>query len=623
MSTFPIALARRIGLFVMAALLVLFMAAVRYQLDDFIGDRVPYLLFVLPILAATIWLGTAPAMFAAVWSVLFGMYFSRINHVSAFMAALEGGAFTLTALGILLLGRSIRNARDLAVAHNAGWRDAAQELDLLIDGARDHAIYMIDVNGAVVIWNRGAERLKGWTESEVLGRHFSIFYPQAAIAAGKPQQDLQRALAEGKFSAEGWRVRKDGSQFLSNVSMACLVDDIVGLRGFALIDTDITNIRAAENEAREREEHLRSIIETVPDAVVVADEGGMILSFNPTAERLFGYTERELLGSNVRQLMPAADRMHHDGDVRRYHETGERRIIGVGREVRGARKDGSTFPMKLEIAEASAGERIVFTAFIHDLTGEQLAQETIRHLQAELMHAARLKAMGTMASTLAHELNQPMTAVAFYIDAVRDMLADPDRETREVIQQVLDDAATEAQRAGQIVRRIRAFVAHGDTDRSIVALPALVSEAAGLALVGVGPLSVETRFALHSETTPVIVDAIQIQQVLVNLVRNALEAMAESVLRQLTIISQVDGPRHVRISVADTGSGIDPAIAPRLFSAFTTSKEEGMGLGLSICRTIIEAHGGKIWAEARPGGGSVFHFTVLRAEVDEDEQHGG
>jgi len=607
----------------MAVGIVLLTAALRQALDPWLGNHAPFLPFTLVILLAVIWAGTFAAIIAAVLALAFGIYFAGADRFGV-GAYLEAGIFLLTSMGIIAFAGAINRARKQAIESDrrADQRAneanrLAEELNLLIDGTQGHAIYMVDVEGNVTLWNEGAVRLKGWTEEEVVGRHTSLFYPADAIAAGKPERDLARAAAEGRLEEEDWRVRKDGSEFLASVSITPLRDDAGHLRGFAKVVADITDRRAAEDAVLSRESHLRSILSTVPDAMVVIDEQGLILSFSAAAERLFGYRESEVVGSNVSRLMPSPDRERHDGYLRRYRETGEKRIIGIGRVVFGERKDGSTFPMHLSIGEATGGTQRLFTGFVRDLTERQRTEERLHALQSELIHVSRVSAMGTMASTLAHELNQPITAVTNYVEAVRDLLAAPDPEDLPMIREALDDTAKEALRAGDIVRRLRTFVARGDVEKSVEKLPALINEAAVLGLLGAKEKGVEPRFDLDPYAPPVLVDKVQVQQVLINLIRNAVEAMSESPKRHLIVTSGADSPGYVRVTVADSGPGIAPAVASQLFTAFASSKSGGMGLGLSICRTIVEAHGGRIWMEPGPDGGTAFHFTLVRAEAEE------
>jgi two-component system sensor kinase FixL len=229
--------------------------------------------------------------------------------------------------------------------------------------------------------------------------------------------------------------------------------------------------------------------------------------------------------------------------------------------------------------------------------------------------------MGTMASTLAHELNQPITAVANYLEAVRDLLDQPDPDDLPDIREALTDAAGEAMRAGHIVRRLRDFVARGEVEKTVENLPNLINEAAAFGLMGAGEKSIETRMDIDHEAATVLVDKVQIQQVLVNLIRNAVEAMNARARPVLTIRTGPDQAGFVRVTVSDTGTGMAPEVAAQLFKAFVSTKSDGMGLGLSICRTIVEANGGRIWMEPAEGGGTQFHFTLVRA--DREQSYGG
>lgn len=489
----------------------------------------------------------------------------------------------------------------------------AEELGLLIDGATNYAIYMLDPHGNVTIWNRGAERIKGWRSAEVIGRHFALFYPPDDVAAGKPQADLDRASAIGRVEEESWRIRKDGSEFLASVTLTALHDTAGALRGFGKVVRDITDQKAAEAALTRREHHLRSILETVPDAMVVIDERGMISSFSAAAERLFGHVQTDVIGRNVKMLMPDPDRRQHDGYLDRYRKTGERKAIGKLRVVTGQRLNGETFPLEISVGETLSGGQRIFTAFLRDLTERRATELRMQELQSELIHVSRLSAMGTMASTLAHEINQPLTAIANYLETTRDMLSAHDPETIDLVREALDEAAGQALRAGEIVRRSREFVAHGAIQQRNEPLGALIREAVSLGLVGTEELGIRTVTAFAHDEERVQVDRVQIQQVLVNLIRNAVQAMTGASRRVLTISTARKSNGCIKVSVQDTGGGIAPPMMDRLFQAFASTKEDGMGLGLSICRTIVEAHGGRIWMMPVAGGGSAFHFTLVSA----------
>ena len=371
---------------------------------------------------------------------------------------------------------------------------------------------------------------------------------------------------------------------------------------------------AALSDLGEREAHLRSILDTIPDAMIVIDEGGLIRSFSPAAERLFGRSAGEAQGQNVSILMPSPHRQAHDGYLERYYRTGERRIIGIGRVVVGERKDGSTFPMELAVGEMRGKDGRYFTGFIRDLTERQEAERRLQEMQSELVHVSRLTALGEMASALAHELNQPLSAISNYVTGSRQLLARPGSDP-EKIRDALERASDQALRAGQIIRRLREFVARGETDRQVERLSKLLEEASALALVGAREHGVLVRFDLDPQAELVVADKVQVQQVLLNLIRNAIDAMDGSPRRELKISSHALGDL-IEVAVADTGPGISDDVAERLFHPFVTTKETGMGIGLSISRTIIESHGGRITAERNPEGGATFRFT-LRAAGEE------
>jgi two-component system sensor kinase FixL len=381
----------------------------------------------------------------------------------------------------------------------------------------------------------------------------------------------------------------------------------------------LNRVRAAKSarETAAREAHLTSILNTVPDAMVVIDEAAIIHSFSTAAERLFGYTTAEVVGKNVNILMPSPYRESHDGYIGRYLRTGDRRIIGIGRVVVGERKDGSTFPMELAVGEMRSGNQRFFTGFIRDLTERQRTEARLHELQSELVHISRLTAMGEMASTLAHELNQPLSAISNYMKGSRRLLEKSSESTAALLRDAMEKASEQALRAGQIIKRLRDFVSRGETERRVENARKLVEEASALALVGARNQGVRVKFDFDPAADLVLADRVQIQQVLLNLMRNAVEAMETSKRRELTIATGKDSDDTVAISVADTGCGIAPEASSQLFQPFFTTKRQGMGVGLSISRTIVEAHGGKLEALPNPGGGTIFRLT-LRAVTEED-----
>ncbi|WP_245661872.1 PAS domain S-box protein [Sphingomonas pruni] len=493
------------------------------------------------------------------------------------------------------------------------------ELASFVASATDRALFLTAPDGRIASWNRGAELLTGWRPEQVKGQSVALLYTVQDSGTGKPLSDRAAAAAStSPLRFEAWRIRKDGSEFLADVTIFALRNEDGSIRGFGQSVQDVTSRKATEQGLAEREMHVRSILATVPDAMVVIDERGVIVSFSAAAERLFGFTEAEVAGRNISMLMPNPDHDRHDDYIARYLASGERRIIGIGRVVVGRRRDGSSFPMELSVGEVNADGYRIFTGFIRDLTEQQQSELKLKELQSELIHVSRVSAMGTMASTLAHELNQPLTAIANYMEAARELLERPGEDVREYIEEAIEQSAKEALRAGQIVRRLRDFVARGEMTRRVESLPAMIEDASRLALTGARERGVRAFFHLDPAASEAFVDRVQIQQVLVNLIRNGVDAIGDRKIRDITISTSREPNGMIRLSVADTGAGLDPELAPQLFQAFASTKESGMGLGLSICRTIVEAHGGRIWVEDNPGGGTIFHFTVQSGETDDE-----
>jgi two-component system sensor kinase FixL len=459
--------------------------------------------------------------------------------------------------------------------------------------------------------------IKGVMDSQLL---FLLFIPAVMVASGF-----------GGFAAGLVATIASDAVALVFTEDAFSQAEATGLLAFTVIGLGIAwfgqrllisraDVRAGTQSLLAQKAHLQSILDTVPDAMIVIDRHGRIVNLSRAAERLFGHLERDVIGKNVHMLMPEPYRHSHDSYLDRYERTGERRIIGIGRVVVGERKDGSTFPMELAVGEMRSASERYFTGFIRDLTDRQDTERRLQELQSELVHISRLSAMGEMASTLAHELNQPLSAITNYLKGSSRLLDSKADDAPELLKGAIEKASEQAQRAGQIIRRLRDFVSRGETERRTESLTKIVEEASALGLVGIRESGVRVRFQLDPDADAVFADRVQIQQVIVNLMRNAIEAMADRPQREMLVRAQVidkeagDGGM-VEVSVTDSGSGISPEAASRLFQPFFTTKATGMGVGLSICRTIIEAHGGKIVAEPNPAGGTVFRFTLRRAQI--------
>lgn len=352
---------------------------------------------------------------------------------------------------------------------------------------------------------------------------------------------------------------------------------------------------------------LEAIIDAAVFAVITIDDVGLIEDFNPSAESMFGYSAREAIGQNVSMLMPEPFRSEHDQYLSDYLTTRVRKIIGLGREVQGRRRDGSVFPAHLTVSEVELADRRLFTGMIEDISPRKEAELQVKELQNELIHVARLSAMGELASALAHELNQPLTAISNYAQAARRLLDSKREQDHTRSADLLLKASDQALRAGEIIRRLRQFIEWGETERSWHDVRKAVEEAAQLGLVGSRSHGISYELKSPVTTPKVVMDRIQIQQVIQNLVRNAVDAMVDwDGARNVLVQIENPDPDHVQILVEDTGPGLAPEVKKRLFEPFVTTKPNGMGIGLSVCRNIVESHGGRITVPDRDAGGTCF-----------------
>ena len=364
---------------------------------------------------------------------------------------------------------------------------------------------------------------------------------------------------------------------------------------------------------------MRRVIETSPDGFIIIDENGIIQSFSPAAERMFCYKVREVIGKNISMLMPSPFAQKHDGYLQQYLKTGEKNIIGIGREVVARKKNGTTFHVELSVGEVTSQGRRLFTGFIRDLTAHRISEKQITQLQSELIHVARHSAMGELATTLSHELNQPLTAIANYTLVTRRLVANLENcENTEPVLELLDKAAVQAQRAGEIIRSIRSFIKHHENEFNWVNLEEAVCESVKIATIGTAKDNIEIEINKPEILPDVCMDRIQIQQVVTNLVRNAVDAVRDQDGKRIVRIDlDLHGRRSVIVRVRDNGPGISPEVGKKLFEAFNTSKAEGVGVGLAISKTIISSHNGDIRGKNNPEGGAEFYFVLpIDAEAE-------
>ena len=359
---------------------------------------------------------------------------------------------------------------------------------------------------------------------------------------------------------------------------------------------------------REHDSYLAAIMNAVVDGVITIDERGTVLSMNPAAAKLFGFAPSEVIGQNVRMLMPEPDRSRHDTYISEYLRTGTPKIIGIGRQVEGKRKDGSIFPMELGVSVVATEGRRVFVGLIHDLSQRRQFERRLQELQSN-----RLDLMENMAAGLAHELKQPLTAIGAYLNFARRHLNEKTLSI-EKVEEMLDGANAQVFRASEIIDNLRQFIARGEAVRTLQNLNEVVRTACEFTDALAKEHHVKTSIDLEASPDAVVINKVQIQQVVVNLKRNAVEAMQNGERREMRVSTRLFGRDLIRVDVTDTGPGLPEEISGRLFEQFTTTKPHGLGVGLSISRSIIEAHKGRIWAEPNPGGGTIFSFVLPVAE---------
>ena len=361
----------------------------------------------------------------------------------------------------------------------------------------------------------------------------------------------------------------------------------------------------------DREARLSAILDTAVDGIITIDESGIIESVNTATERIFGYSGDELVGNNITMLMPSPYREKHDGYIARYLGTGEPRIIGIGREAEGQHKDGRRFPIDLAVSEVRVGGSRQFTGLVRDISARRRAEDEARRRSADLAHAARLSTIGELTSGIAHEVNQPLTAMVNFAEACLRMLRSGNADSQK-LEDALGQIAVQGQRAGHIIRHLRRLARKGESERVQIDLGHLVRDVLGLFSNELNASDIALHLMLDESGPAVKCDRIQIEQVVLNLVRNAMDVLEEGPAdgRELTIRTRADSGGTIELTVEDSGEGLGADGGERIFELFFTTKADGLGMGLSISRTIIEDHGGRLWASPRPGGGAIFHVTL-------------
>ncbi len=364
-------------------------------------------------------------------------------------------------------------------------------------------------------------------------------------------------------------------------------------------------------KAQERFDHMDSLMDAMIDAFIVIDDKGIMERFNKSAEKMFGYTVAEVEGKNISMLMAGRDRKDHDKYMNNYQRTGVAKIIGIGREVLAQRKNGDVFPADIAIGEVRGPSSVRYIGLVRDLSEQRAAETHMFKQREEMLNTSRLSTMGEMAAAMAHELNQPLSAISNYAAACRRLLANDDIDKESIID-ALERIDTQAHRAGEVIRRTRDFTRTPDTERSTTTIIDLLNEIVPLAEMDAHANNIALEVNVPKNLAPIFVDGLQIQQVLLNLLRNGVDAMhdSEPEHRHLKLSARYTAPGEVSLIVTDEGPGISKELAQKLFNPFVTTKSSGMGMGLAISRTIAEAHGGSLEFRRNPERGVSFVLTI-------------
>lgn len=360
---------------------------------------------------------------------------------------------------------------------------------------------------------------------------------------------------------------------------------------------------------------LSAVLDTMVDGVIIISGKGLIEGYNPACEEIFGHSKTDVIGENVKLLMPEPYHSEHDDYIENYKLSGDAKIIGIGREVKGRRKDGSVFPMYLSVGELPRTSARAFVGIIRDLTSESEQQKKYDKLQLDHFHLSRVAAMDQMGAAIAHELNQPLSAVMNYLEAGSAILEQGKAGSEKILKDIMSKSAVQARRASKILSNLRRFIETGDVEKSIHDISEVIATAIDLIRPRFNNDSVELQVKIPNNLPQVLISGLQIQQVLVNLLRNAAEALADVEKKDLWVTAELDKTGFVKVGVIDTGLGMTDDQFKRLYEPFATNKAGGLGVGLSISQSIIANHDGRLWAERNAPKGTKFYFTVPAVEA--------
>jgi PAS domain S-box-containing protein len=525
--------------------------------------------------------------------------------------------------GVLVSG-AIRDITDRKRAEEI-LKQSEERFRLLVDGVKDYAIFSLTPDGRVATWNLGAERTKGYRSDEIIGRHFSCFYPEADIRAGKPEQELKTVMSEGRIEDEGWRVRKDGSKFWANVVITGLWDSAGHLQGFSKISRDITERKKNEELLRMSEERTRMVVEDALDAFIAIDSKGQILEWNRQAEITFGWSHQEAVTRRLTDLIiPTQYREAYQLGSEGFLTAGEGSLLNKRTEIIALHRDGHEFPVELTIVALRSADSYVFNAFVHDITLRKQAEEAVRRQAAELAQANVDLAdanteLEAFTYSVAHDLRAPLRHILGFSKA---LLEDAGPGMAPEAQEYVRDIVEGAQHMGHLVDDLLGLARIGrqELQSEITGLSSL----AGEVIRELGPETQERDIRWQIGELPFIeCDPGLMKQVLSNLFSNAVKYTRPRTLAVIEV-GQMEREGHTVIFIRDNGVGFNMKYADKLFGVFQRlhRKEdfEGTGVGLATVQRIIHKHGGRIWVEAEIDKGATFYFTLAARQKNEIQE---
>ncbi|WP_041712897.1 hybrid sensor histidine kinase/response regulator [Afipia broomeae] len=498
---------------------------------------------------------------------------------------------------------------------------------LLVEAVTDYAIYMLDPEGRVTSWNPGAQRFKGYTHDEIIGRHFSQFYGEEDRKAGLPARALEISAREGKFENEGWRIRKDGSRFWAHVVIDPIRSPDGRLVGFAKITRDLTERKAAEDRLRQKEEQFRLLVQSVTDyALYMLDPEGYVSSWNQGAERIKQYRAEEIIGQHFSKFYTEGDRLKGEPQNALATARREGRFEKEGWRVR---KDGTQFWANVIIdpIRDETGAIIGFAKITRDITERRETQKALEHAREALAHSQKMDAIGQLTGGIAHDFNNLLMVILGSLELAGKRLPDDAR-----VATLISNATQAAQRGAALTQRMLAFARRQDLDLKPIDIPALVRGMTDLLQSSLGPsVQIETHFPLKLDL--VHADANQLEMALLNLAVNARDAMPDGgsiviAAREETVKprsrSKLKAGRYVRLSVKDTGEGMDKTTLRRAMEPFFTTKGvgRGTGLGLSMVHGMTEQSGGRFFLKSQKGEGTTAEIWLPAAKATQPAQGG-